>query len=70
MRVLTEANDIVRRKWRNAGRGWKVLLATGIIIASIIGLILFIIWMFIQFLRSLSIGGTQNHDLYFPRSRR
>lgn len=70
MRYIAEASEIVRRKWRTTGRGWKVFLAIGIVIAGLIGLLCFIVWAFVKFLGSLSVGKAQNVGLYFPARRR
>ncbi|KKL62528.1 hypothetical protein LCGC14_2184260 [marine sediment metagenome] len=70
MRALEEASEIVRRKWRTTGRGWRVLLAVGITIAAVIGLVLLLLWLFVKFLKALSVGGARNLDLYFPARRR
>ncbi len=70
MRVLEEAADIVKRKWRTTRTGWKVFLAVIIVLAGITGLIMFSLLLFVKFLKALSVGGTRNLDLYFPRTRR
>ena len=72
MRVLIEASEIVQRKWRTTGKGWRVLLAIGIAVATVVGLVAFCVWLFVKFLRALSVGGARNLDLYFvsPRRRR
>ena len=70
MRVLEEASEIVKRKWRTAGMGWRILLAVGITIAAVMGFVLLLVWLFVKFLKALSVGGARNLSLYFPAKRR
>lgn len=70
MQILTQANDIVKKKWRTTGTVAKVFLSIAIIVAAVVGLICFVIWGAVRLLKSLSISGTRNMDLYLPRRRR
>ena len=71
MNVLSQANDIVRRRWRTTGKGWKVFLVIATIILTILGIIGLIIWSFFKLLKGLATGvGGGRYDLYFPAARR
>lgn len=70
IRVLREAGDIVSRRWRSIGKGWKVLLIIGIIIASLLGIVYLFLRLVVGLLRSLSVGGYRNRALYIPSMRR
>jgi len=71
MNVLLQANEIVRRKWRTTGTGWKVFLAIFIVIVALISLAGFIIWAFLKLVKSLGTGlKGDKTDFYFPRTAR
>lgn len=68
--VLTQASEIARKKWRTAGRGWRIFLAVIIVILLVVGLVALCIWAIVKFLKALSIGSTRNLGLYYPARRR
>ena len=70
MAVLSEASDIVRRKWRNSHTAWKVVLFIGLIILTILAVVGLALWLVGRLIRSLAAGGFRNRDLYLPRVRR
>ena len=70
MNVLSEATDIVKRKWRNTRSGWKVALFIGLIILAILAVIGLALWLLGRLVKSLAVGGFRNRDLYIPRVRR
>jgi len=70
MNVLSEASDIVKRKWRNTRSGWKVALFIGLIILAILAVIGLALWLLGRLVKSLAVGGFRNRDLYIPRVRR
>ena len=72
MNVLTQANDIVRKKWRTHGVWWKVFLVISVIILAIIALIAFVIWSVVKLAKGLAAGVSTggNYSLYFPRRNR
>jgi len=70
MNVLSEAADIVERKWRNTHRGWKVALFIGLIILAILAVVGLAIWLLGRLIKSLTAGGFRNRDLYIPRVRK
>ena len=67
--VLEQARDIIDRRWRNTRGGWRVLLFIGIIIMSILGIVGLAIWFLGKLVKSLTVGGFRNRDLYIPRMR-
>lgn len=69
MRVLTEAADIVKRKWRNTHSVWKVVLLIGLIIFAIVAVIGLALWLLGRLIGGLTAGGFRNRDLYIPRVR-
>jgi len=70
MNALNEAADIVRRKWRNTHRAWKVALFVGLIILAILAVVGLALWLLGRLIKSLTAGGFRNRDLYIPRVRR
>lgn len=66
LRVLREANEVVRRKWRNTGRGWKIALVVGLIIAGVLGVITTGLYLAGRLIKALTIGGFRNRSLYIP----
>lgn len=69
MSVLSEASDIVRRKWRSAPRAGKVALFIGLIILAILAVAGLALWFLGKLVKSLTAGGFRNRDLYIPRVR-
>lgn len=67
--VLEQAGDIVSRRWRNTGKGWRVFLVLGIIIVGILGIVALVLWLLVRLVKGLTIGGFRNKDLYVPRMR-
>lgn len=67
IRVLREANRIVRDRWRNTGKGWKIALVTGLVIIAILGVVYMFLRLGIGLVKSLTAGGARNRDLYMPR---
>lgn len=67
MNVLREANEIVRRKWRNTGKGWKVALAIGLVVVAILGVVYMFLWLAGRLIKGLTVGSFRNRDLYLPR---
>jgi len=70
MSVISEASDIVKRKWRNSHRVWKVALPIGLIIVAIFTVVGLALWLVGRLIGSLAAGGFRNRDLYVPRVRR
>jgi len=70
MNVLSEASEIVKKKWRNTHGGWKVVLFIGLIILAILAVIGIALWFLGRLIKSLTAGGFRNRDLYIPRVRR
>ncbi len=70
MRVLSEASEIVRRKWRNRHTAWKVTLVIGLILRAILAVVGLALWLVGRLIRSLAAGGFENRDSYIPRVRR
>lgn len=70
MRVLEDANRIVRQKWRTAGKGWKVLLGVVIVIGLVIAAICLFLYFTAKFLKALAPCKVHNAELYFPKARR
>ena len=66
IKVLEQAEDIVRRNWPK-GKGWKIFLGIFLIVVLFIGLVLFIVWAIVKLLSSITAGGFRNKDLYIPR---
>ena len=69
MNVLSEATDIVKRKWRNSCSGWKAALFVGLIILAILAVAGLALWLVGRLIKSLTAGGFRNRDLYIPRTR-
>jgi len=67
MNVLSEAADIVKRKWRNTHGGWKFALFIGLIILAILAVAGLALWFVGRLIKSLTAGGFRNRDLYIPR---
>ena len=70
MNVLSEASNIVRRKWRNGHTAWKVALFFGLVMFTILAVVGLALWLVGRLIRSLAAGGFRNRDLYIPRVRR
>lgn len=70
MSVLSEASDIVRRKWRNGHTAWKVALFIGLVMFTILAVVGLALWLVGTLIRGLAAGGFRNRDLYIPRVRR
>jgi len=70
MNVINQATDIVKRKWRSTGSGWKVALFTGLIILAILAIIALAIWLVGRSIKSITSGEFRNRDLYFAKVRR
>jgi len=70
MNVLSEASDIVKRKWRNTRSVWKAALFIGLIILAILAVAGLALWLVGRLIKSLTAGGFRNRDLYIPRVRR
>ena len=70
MNVLSEASEIVKKKWRNTHGGWKVALFIGLIILAILAVIGIALWFLGRLIKSLTAGGFRNRDLYIPRVRK
>jgi hypothetical protein len=69
MSVLSQATRIVRDKWRDTGKPWKVLLFTLIVLAACIGLVYFAFWILGKIVGSLGGVKVSNKEFYFPRMR-
>jgi len=69
MNVLSEASEIVKRKWRNTHGGWKAALFVGLIILAILAVVGLALWLLGRLIKSLTAGGFRNRDLYIPRTR-
>ena len=65
MRVLEEAQRIVRKRW-GLGWGWKVALVVFGILLVVAGTF----YLIGKFIKGLTAGGYRNADLYIPRIRR
>ena len=70
MSVLSEATDIVNRKWRNTHSAWKVALFIGLIILAVLAVAGLALWLAGRLIKGLTAGGFRNRDLYIPRVRR
>ena len=70
MNVLSEASDIAKRKWRNTHGGWKAALFIGLIILAILAVAGLPLWFVGRLIKSLTVGGFRNRELYIPRVRR
>jgi ascorbate-specific PTS system EIIC-type component UlaA len=70
MNVLSEASEIVKRKWGNTRGGWKAALFIGLIILTILAVIGLSLWLVGRLIKSLTAGGFGNRDLYIPRVRK
>jgi hypothetical protein len=66
MNVISQATDIVRRKWGRVGTGWKVTLLVFLILAVVVGILFTTIWLLGKLVKSLG-SGKKNMDIYFPR---
>ncbi len=69
MKYIREINRIVRGKWESTGREGKILLALFVVFVLVLLLILAFIWLLGRIVKGLSVGGTRNLDLYFPKAR-
>lgn len=70
MSVLSEASDIVKRRWRNTPRIWKAALFVGLVILAILAVVGLALWFLGRLIKSLTAGGFRSRDLYIPRMRR
>ena len=70
MSVLSEASDIVNRKWRNTHSAWKAALFIGLIILAVLAVAGLALWLTGRLIKGLTAGGFRNRDLYIPRVRR
>ena len=70
MSILSEASNIVKRKWRNTPRVGKVALFMGLIILVILAVAGLALWFLGRLVKGLTTGGFRNRDLYIPRVRR
>ena len=70
MSILSEASDIVRRKWTSTPCVWKVALFVGLGILAILAVTGLALWFVGRLIKSLTAGGFRNRDLYIPRVRR
>jgi len=70
MSAISEASEIVRRRWRNTHSAWKVALFIGLIILAILAVAGLALWLAGRLIKSLTAGGFRNRDLYIPRVRR
>lgn len=66
IRVLREAKEILDRKWPRS-RGWKVAFVIGLIILAILGVVMLTLWLLGRLIKSITVGGFRNRDLYIPR---
>ena len=66
MRVLEQAERIVKRNWPR-GKWWKTFIVISLIVVGVIGLIIMVIWLLGRLVKSLSVGGFRNRDLYIPK---
>jgi len=69
MRGLEQAEDIIKRNWPKSKK-WKVFLIVSGIIFLLIGLAALTVWFLTRVVKSLTVGGYRNRDLYIPRMRR
>jgi hypothetical protein len=70
MSVISEASDIVKKRWRNTGGVWKVALFVSLVILAILAVVGLALWLMGSLIKSLTAGGFRNRDLYLPRVRR
>ena len=70
MSVLSEASEVVQRKWRNTSRAWKVALVVGLGFLAVLAIVGLTLWFLGRLVKSLTAGGFRNRDLYIPRLRR
>jgi len=70
MRYLVEVNKIVRDRWGRVGRGWRVLIVVGVVVAVVVGLVSLVVWLLGRVIKGLTTGGVRNLDLYYPARRR
>lgn len=70
LKVLEQAGDIVSRKWKGSGMGWKVVLIVGCVVLAVLSIVGLIIWMLGKLVKSITAGGFRNANLYFPKTRR
>jgi hypothetical protein len=70
MSVLSEATDIVRRRWRSTPRVWKAAMFVGLVILAFLAVVGLALWFLGRLIKSLTAGGFRNRDLYIPRVRR
>jgi len=66
MKVLEEAAEIVRRKWRSGDKWLKVLLA----LAIGVGFLLLLGYLFSRLIKLIVPARVNNQSLYFPGLRR
>jgi len=70
MNVLSEASDIVKRKWRNSRSVWRAAMFVGLVIPAILAVVGLALWFVGRLIKSLTAGGFRNRDLYIPRVRK
>ena len=66
MSVLSEASEIVQRRWRNTSCSWKVALVIGLGFLAILAIVGLTLWFLGRLVKSLTAGGFRNRDLYIP----
>ena len=69
LKVLEQAEEIARRNWPR-GKAWKVVVIIGLVIAAILGIVAFLVWVLATFVKAITAGGFRNQDLYMPRMGR
>ena len=69
MSAISEATDVVRRKWRSMSRFWEQVMAAGLIMLTILPVAGLALWFMRKLAKSLTAGGFGNWDLYIPRVR-
>ena len=70
MSALSEASDIVKRKWGNTRSFSKIALVAGLVMLATLAVIGLTLWLTGRLIKSLTAGGFRNRDLYIPRLRR
>jgi flagellar basal body-associated protein FliL len=71
MRYVSEVNEIVKRRWRTTGKGWRIFLIITIIVLSVLFIVGLAVWSFFKLVKSLAsgVGSGRNMGLYFPATR-
>ena len=65
LKVLEQAEEIARAHWPR-GIAWKVVIIVGLVIAAILGIVAFLVWVLATFVKAITAGGFRNQDLYIP----